>query len=262
MPAAELSRLRAQLPLLTALFDQPAVFRRARVGLCETYADPTFRAGRTIIPSYRMPQLVFRQLELALAAACRAQPEQALAIVDELWAETHVEPRILAVHLLGQIPLSQGEGILDRLRKWASPHEDSQMLAALFTHGTARLRAQGPDALMDLFGEWLDDADLPKRLVGLKALRSLVDDAEYENLPPLFNLLFPLVRAAPQNLFNELSSLLTSLAKRAPTETAYFLRQVLASPTGRDTPRLTRRIMPLLSDAQQESLKSAIKSRS
>ena len=262
MPAAELSRLRAQLPRLTALFDRPAEFRRALTLLCESYADPSFHTEHTLIPSYRMPQLVIRRLEMELTAACRAHPEQALGIVDELWAETYLEPRMLAVHLLGQIPLSQAEGILERLRKWADPSEDTQMLAALFTRGTARLRAEGPDALLDLFGEWLNDPNLPKRLIGLKAMHSLIHDPDYENLPPLYNQLLPLVRAAPQNLFNELSALLTSLAQRAPTETAYFLRQVLASPTGKDTPRLTRRIMPLLSESQQESLKSILKSRS
>jgi hypothetical protein len=261
MPAVELSRLRAQLPRLTALFARPLEFRRALTDLCETYADPTFRAGRKIIPSYRMPQLVVRQMELVLGAACREHPEQALDVVDELWGATYLEPRMLAVYLLGQVPLSQAEGILERLRKWANPSEDTMMLEALLIYGTLRLRTEGPDALMDLFGEWLNDSEIPRRLIGLKAMHSLANDPEFENLPPLFNQLFPLVRAAPQNLFNELSALLTTLARREPTETAYFLRQVLASPTGKDTPRLTRRIMPLLSEAQQESLKSILKSR-
>lgn len=261
MPAAELSRLRAQLPRLAVLFDRPQEFRRALIDLYETYANPTFRSARALIPSYHIPQLVIRQMELMLGSQARALPEAALAVVDVLWRETYLEPRVLGAFLLGQIPLSQAEGILERLRRWAVPAEDGQMLGLLFIQGTARLRAEGADALIDLYSEWLLDASHAQRLIGLKALNSLAEDPAYENLPPLYDLLVPLLRSAPLPLFNDLGVLLATLARRAPVETAFFFRQVAASPIGKDTPRLIRRILPLLSESQQESVKSALKNR-
>jgi hypothetical protein len=266
MPAVELTRLREQVSRLIAIFDRPLEFRHDLADLCESYSDLSFRAsqsggGPPLVPSYRLSPLFMRQIEMELNTACRTFPEKSLAVADVLWSETHYEPRLFGALILGQTPLSQAEGILERLQKWANPGEDRQMLELLLSLGTARLRAEGPDVLLELYGEWVNSTDSSRRAIGLKALLTLAADQTYENLPPLFDLLVPLVRTAPQNLFNDLSGLLVVLAERTPTETIYFLRQILASPSGKDTPRLARRILPYLTEAQQETLKAAMKSQ-
>jgi hypothetical protein len=263
MPAVELSRLHEQLARLVVLFDRPVEFTRALRDLCEIYADYSFRSppmpGAALLPAYRLPALVQRQVEIELGAVARLHPAHALAISDALWVEDHFEPRLLGAILLGQIPLNQAEGILERLRTWAVPTTERRMVELLLEHGTKRLRAEGPDALLELFGEWITRAETSHRIIGLKALTILVGDPDFENLPAVFNLIFLLVQSTPSGIFNELSALLIDLARRSPNETTYLLRQVTSGPSGKDAPRLARRILPYLSAIQQESLRTALK---
>ena len=267
MPAVELTKLRQQIDRLVELFDQPDEFQRAVRQLYEHYTDLAYHPGQTVtrrspIPSYRPPALLTRRLELDLTAACLARSEQALAIVDRLWAETYLEPRLLAATLLGQIPLSQGEGIMERLRAWAQPREDRSVLEALLERGAARLRTEGPDALLELYDSWLSAPDAERRLIGLKGLLPLINDPAFENLPPIFSMLNPIVRTVDAAAFNELAVVLGALAARTPIETAYFLRQAISAPHQANTPRLVRKILPLLSESAQESLRAALKARS
>jgi hypothetical protein len=183
MPAAELTRLREQLNHVTVLFDRPADFGRMLTELMELYSDRSYRPGQEItgqplLPTYRLPPLVSRQIELALSAAVREHPAEALPVIDELWRQARFEPRILATILLGQVPLSQAEGILERLAKWADPAEDRQVLEGLLSRGTVRLRAEGYEALLELYGVWLTDPKSARRSIGLKALLALVKDRQ------------------------------------------------------------------------------------
>lgn len=265
MPAVVLNRLREQLRLVFQHFDQPPEFTRLMVELCEEYHDPSFRSDQAIsaspfVASLRLPNLVIRQLEISLVNAAAEQPAQALPIADSLWALPWLETRRFAALLLGQIPLSQAEGILARLTHWAQSAEDRHVLDIVLTTGTARLRREGQDALLELYAAWLYTPEIPRRLLGLRGYQTLVDDPGYINLPPVFSALSQLIRSIPPALFNELNSLLILLAFRAPVETAFFLRQVLATPVGRDTPRLIRRLFPYFTSEQQAQLRSQMKS--
>ena len=264
MPAVELSKLHVQIERLVQLFDQPETFHHGLRDLLEFYLDRAFRPGLAVssaplLPSYRPPALVIRRVELELARLSLQLPDQALAVADRLWQDEYLEPRRMAALILGQVPLAQAEGVLERLRAWAHPGEDRSMLEALLDRGTFRLRQEGPDALIDLYTNWLNDASPLRHPVGLKALLPLIKDPRFENIPPLFNLLFPLVRAAPPDLFTDLSAVLLALAERTPVEMVYFLRQVLSSSISKDTPRLARRVLPALNPTQQENLKSSLR---
>lgn len=264
MPAVELSKLRDHLNNLATFHAQPDDFTRRLRDLLEKFADNAYRAGEAIniqpaLSSYHLPPLVARQLEVDLIAFSRTRPEEALAVIDRLWAETYLETRLFSILMLGQIPLRQAESVLERLSAWARPDEQRVILEALLEKGTLRLRREGADALLELYDQWLDPNDLELQALGLKALLPLVADKAFENLPPVFAMLFPLVSRAPTALFNDLSTVLVKLAERTPTETVYFFRQLLSSPIGKNTPRLARRILPVLSIELQASLKSSLK---
>ncbi len=264
MPAVELTKLRLQIARLAQLFGQPEEFYRGLRDFLELYLDRAYRPGTEVssaplLPSYRPPALLMRLLELELTSLSLEYPAQALLVADRLWKDTYREPRLLAVLILGQMPLNQAEGVLERLVAWATPDEDRAMLEALLDRGTSRLRQEGADALIDLYADWLLSAGGERRKIGLKAFLPLIKDPRFENLPPLFSALFPLVRTAPADLFTDLSTVLVALAERTPVETAYFLRQVFSSPVAKDTPRLARRVLPVLPATQQESLKASLR---
>src|SRR5512133_2706116 len=101
MPAAELTRLRAQINGLITRFADPESFRLALRDLLDLYANRAYRAGQAVqpqslLPSYRVSPLIMQQLDLELSKTCQEQPEQALKVVEMLWHDPYLEPRLLA----------------------------------------------------------------------------------------------------------------------------------------------------------------------
>src|SRR5512146_1467142 len=240
MPAAELSRLRAQINGLISLFANPDGFRLALRDLLEMYANRAYRPGQAVqpqplLPSYRVPPLITHQLELELSKTCLEQPEPALGVVEVLWHDSYLEPRLLAATLLGAVPASHGQGVVQKLRAWVVPAENFRMLDALFRSSTASLRRSAPHLLFGLYEEWVNNPQPATQALGVRAMIPIVEDPAFENLPPVFRLLSPLVQQSPAAIHTDLQAALEALAKRTPVETAYFLRQALSMAPGPGT---------------------------
>lgn len=267
MPAVELSRLRSQINGLIERFANPADFRLALRDLLELYANRAYRPGQAVkpqplLPSYRVTPLIIHQLELELGKTCQEQPGQALGVVDALWHDPYLEPRLLAATLLGTIPASHQEAVVQTMRAWAVPTENFRMLDTLFRSGTTILRRSAPQLLFKLFEEWLNSSDMETQAMGVRALIPIIEDQAFENLPPVFRLLSPLVQRSSTPLFTDLQAVLEALARRTPIETAYFLRQALSMAPAPGTSRLVRRCLPLFGPAQQASLRAALQAAS
>ena len=265
MPAAELNRLRAQINSLVQRFEDPVDLRNGLRDLLELYGNRAYRAGQavqtqSILPTYRITPLVMRQLEMELSKTCQEQPAAALNAVEAIWKDAYLEPRMLACTLLGSIPASHAEAVSQKLRQWAKPEENSRMLDALFELGTVMLRREEPHRVLALVEEWIGSHRADRQALGLRALTPLVRDPAFENLPPVFRLLSPLVQHVQQPLQTDLQIVLESLAKRASTETAYFLRQTLSMSSGPGTARLIRRCLPAFEPEEQRSLRVALQS--
>lgn len=194
-----------------------------------------------------------------MSKTCQEQPEQALAVVKILWRDDHIEPRLLAAHLLGAVPGSHDEAVLEILREWAKPNEDFRMLKELFKRGTAGLRRTAPQKVLALIESWMDTPRPEVQALGLQAMIPLIEDQSFENLPPIFRLISPLVQTPTQKLLTDIYAIMDALIKRSPTETAYFLRQTLAITSGPGTARLIRRCLPTFSPELQAGLRTALK---
>jgi hypothetical protein len=267
MPAAELSRLRVQINGLIAKFDDPTGLRNALRDMLEMYANRAYRAGqavqaKSILPNYRVPPLVIRQLELELSKTCQEQPEAALNAVEALWHDAYLEPRLLATVLLGAIPFSYAEEVARKLCDWAQQEENSRMLDMLFENGTAGLRRSAPQILLAQVEEWISSPHAQTQALGVRALVPLIKDPSFENLPPVYRMLGPLVQHMSNLLQTDLRIAVEALARKSPTETAYFLRQALSISSAPGTARLIRQSMAAFSPAQQASLRAALQTAS
>ena len=267
MPAVELTRLRAKINELIERFMDPVSFRAALRDLLDLYANRAYRPGQAVqpqplLPSYRVTPLIMHQLELELGKTCQEQPEQALSIIEALWHDPYLEPRLLATTLLGSIPASHQEAVVQTLRDWAVPEENFRMLDSLFRNGTISLRRSAPEALFKLFEEWLNSSQVATQSMGVRALIPMIEDQAFENLPPVFRLISPLVQRSPAPLFTDLQAVIEALAQRTPIETAYFLRQALGMAPGPAITRLIRRCLPRFNPAQQASLRAALQAAS
>ncbi len=264
MPAITLARLRQQTAVLAGQFGQPASFVRGLQELLEFYADRTQRPGQAgapppLLKTYRVPAPVLRQLKLELGPLAEAQPEQALRLADALWEQPSLELRLLAATLLGQVPLTDPELILETALSWCRSGIEERILSAVIKDGLRRFRMESPAWLVEHLQGWLSEGDIQTQQLGLRTLRPLLDEPGFENLPVFFRLLSPFMRTTPAPLRPDLLVLLENLARRSPQETAFFLRQNLDMPSNEFTAWLTRQCLHAFPQEVQSSLRLALR---
>jgi len=230
MPAIDLARLKKQTAHLADLFDQPADFLREHREILDHYVNRTLRsqgvAPSSVLPTYRTPTVVLRQIENELGPVAEKRPIQALELADALWDEGWLETRLLAAYLLGRIP-PQEERLLARLTAWTQAVRDPSVRAALLTTSLTRLRKETPALFLILVKEWLHPARQRMWSNGVQALVPLISSPDFDNLPPIFEIIEPILKAPPATLQSDIRELLTALYMASPDETVYFIQQIL-----------------------------------
>lgn len=264
MPAVQLAQLDQQINHLTRHFADPGAFRYELESLLVRYADLTYKPGESVrqstllISSYRTAPIVMRKLEQRMAALAVHNPDLVLPAADLLWQADESEMRRLAAVLIGSLPAEKTDDVLQRMRQWSVPGNNPVHFEVLYDLGTATLRRSAPQKWLELIRAWLNDTDLEIARLGVIAITRLVKDREFENLPAVYNAINPLVSVTPERLQYELRVLVSQLARRSPTETAYFLRQALGSHPTATLARLVRRILPEFPEETQDRLKSLL----
>lgn len=264
MPAIQPARMKIQVAQLNEKIRQPEAFVRHLHDLLDFYADRTYRPGQfgeppPLLATYKTPAPVMRQIERETAALATADPLAALALVDALWAEPVIEFRQLAIALLGRISTNPPEPVLSRLEAWIASEPENRVLEVILQQGLTRIRHESPNIYYPLVEEWLKADEIYPRQAGLHALRHLVEDPEFENLPVVFRLLAPLLHMPPSPLRSELVAVLRTLAHRFPQEASYILRQNLSADSP-DTIWLARQVLNDFPTEIQASLRETLRS--
>lgn len=265
MPAINLAQLNKEAAQLADLFDEPAAFIRELRAIFESYVNRTLRTRDSVAPSstlstYRTPPAVIRKIENTLRPLVQEKPEEALALADELWDANTLETRLLAAYLLGLIPPEEGR-LLARLTVWTQKVRDPNVRSSLLTHSLARLRQETPNRFLELIGEWLYPHREQFWSNGLQALIPLIDAADFDNLPPIFDLFEPVLEAAPTMLQTNIGKVILALYAASPTETAFYLKQILRKPENRQTAVMMRRLLPSLPEELGILLGKELKAR-
>ncbi|MEW5828224.1 MAG: DNA alkylation repair protein [Chloroflexota bacterium] len=263
MPAVDLSRLKKQAAALADLFDQPEAFLRALHEMLDLYVNRTLRtknvaAPISVLPSYRTPSIVLRQIENELNLIANRQPAEALILADELWDDGYLETRLLAAFLLGRIPPRE-ERLLARLTAWTGQVRDPEVRTALLTTSLTRLRREAPDNFLVLVREWLHPAREKLWPNGIRALLALITDPDFENLPPVFEIVHPVIDNAPPAMQMDIRTLLAALYEASATETAYFLKQLIRDSQNPNTPIMLRRMAPNLPKGLADSIRPLVR---
>jgi len=262
MPAIDLARLKKQTAHLADLFDQPNDFLREHHEILDHYVNRTLRsqgvAPSSVLPTYRTPVVVLRQIENELAPVAEKNPIQALELADALWDEGWLETLLLAAYLLGRIP-PQEERLLARLTAWTQAVRDPNVRAALLTTSLTRLRKETPDLFLILVKEWLHPARKKMWSNGIEALVPLIASPEFDNLPPIFEIIKPIFKISPATLQFDLQELLITLHKKSANETIYFIQKTLES-TKSELPSIAlRRMLPDLPQDLQTNLREILR---
>lgn len=263
MPAIDLARLKKQAAALADLFDQPAAFVRALHDTLDFYVNRSLRevdsvAPASVLNTYRTPPVILKHIETELAPLAAANPTQVLELADQLWDEGWLEMCLLAAFLLGRIPPRE-ERLLPRLTAWTMQVRDPSVRAALLTTSLVRLRRETPDQFLLLVSEWLNPERQRMWSNGIQALLPLIQDSNFNNLPPVFEMLAGVVETAPGTLQTDFVDLFQALHRVSPIETAYFLRQVIANSSTPITATTFRRISPSLPSELANSIRDLVK---
>lgn len=265
MPAIQPARLKLQAAELAAKYDQPVAFVRGLNDLCEFYANRTYRPGvsgesrPSLLQAYHVPAPVLRQFQQEVLLLACATPETGLALCHALWEQPILEYRLLAAGILGGLPIHPPTPVLACLREWIESIPEEQVLQAILQQGTSYLRQHRPEALLELTDGWLDRSQLLNLQAGLRLLQSLADDPAFENLPAIFSRIAALARILPTAVRPDMVSLISTLRRRSPSETAYFLRDNLKAPNNPDTSWLIRQVLDEFPAEIQASLRHELR---
>lgn len=267
MPSIDLARLRKQVARLADFFFVPDEFIPHLHSILDSYVNYTARKRPATPPgirlrTYRTPAPILKGVEdgLSRLAAKAEHAEAALDLADRLWDEAWLETCLLAGFLLGCIP-PQEEHFLPRIMAWTAQVRDPELRARLLDTSLVRLRKESPDMFLDLLREWLRPERAHLWPDGMQAVISAVSDPAFMNLPPLLEVIKPIVEAAPADLQLTLEALLLALHHASPKETTYFVRQVLLHSDDPMTAVTFRRILPALPAGLREEVRGLLRSR-
>jgi hypothetical protein len=264
MPAIQPARLRQQAVLLAERVTDPAAYVRNLHFLMNFYADRARRPGQSgkpgpLITAYKVRPPVLRIILQETLPEALKDPEKGFSLCDALWDEPYLEFRMLAAMLLGQLPTGAEEAVTRRLQAWLTPNLEEHLVTALLTQAAYNLRQESPQTLVDMVQNWMESKDTFYQQVGLRALLTLIEDPNFENLPAFYLMLQPLVRKVPSVLRADLLDALAALVKRSPQETAYFLRQTLGTPNATDTAWLIRQTLTEFPTELRNSLRETVR---
>ncbi len=258
MPAIDLARLKTQAASLADQFDQPKAFVAVLNELLDAYTNRTIRpaqvARHRALRTFNTPRPILRQIEGELKTQADLQPVAAVTLVNALWKSATFESRLLAARLLGMIPPAQAISVLTRLPQWMAETSDEEIRQALLTDALGRLRRENASALFLLLEEWLKSPRASAQIWGLHAVIPLLNEPGFENLPAVFRILRPAVEAAGPSTQLDLQVCLAALSRTSPTETLFFLREILSREPKPMMVRTMRRMLPSLPPDLQSDL--------
>jgi len=214
MPAIDPSRLAQQVAKLQAVAADPAELTHAVTKLLDEYVD---RTRRLPLEDSAVPAPVHRAILHTLQGALENDPDAAARAAAALWQATPVAAKSLAAGLIGSCP---GSSAADLAETWATEAVPPRVIQLLGEVGLTSWRRLHPSEFLQRAEGWLADR---RRLLALYGLRAAVQEAEFEDLPAVFQLLDGIggrVRGESKRAFG---LLIKALASRSANETAQFL---------------------------------------
>jgi hypothetical protein len=266
MPAIHAARLKAQAHSLAEKIVSPLQFVRDFTALMEQYADYTHRIGQTgqpvpLLTSFNTPTPVLRQVWIEIKPVIAQNATNALTICDLLWKYPYLEHRLLAADILGQLPNTYTNEVINRLRQWIGEGIEEFLIDTLFTRGLTTIRDESPRALVEIAQNWLSSSNQDAKNLGLRLLQFIAANGKIDLLPSVFRLLSPYARNAPAKLRPVVLTILSILIDRSPPETAYMLRQNLVAENNPDAAWILRRVLSQFPDEYQKDLRQALRNR-
>ena len=117
---------------------------------------------------------------------------------------------------------------------------DLSLLPKIFSSGTRQLQNRYPTVWENYLETFLQSEDPQRVSVGFLGLAEGLNNPQFQNLPALYRLIGPYVREPQPQTIKSLTTLIRGLAKLSPTETGYFMKQMLSVALSPELKRLVK----------------------
>jgi len=231
--------------------------------IIEFYVNHSLRTKENFAPgsnlvTYRTPPAVIAHIQNEIKNLASENPHFALELADLLWEEGALETHLLAAYLLGRIP-PQEKRLLPRLSAWTQQVRDPDVRSALLSTSLVRMRKETPNQFLALIREFLHPERPRLWSNGIQALLPMITDATFSNLPPILDIVEPILEEAPTTLQNDLAELIIALYRASSSETSFLLKNVIANSKNPLTVITYRRISPSFPKALQNELRESLR---
>ncbi len=260
MPAISPARLKKDVAQLFERLDDLESFEQELERLMAFYADRTIRPSQagmpaSLLPAYHVPKPVLRELQIGLSRFADENPDRALKLAHKLWIQGYYETMILGVRLLDELPEQFSQVALRNLKSWAQSVADDDLLNEIFRSAARRDIGETLG-----FIETLLEANIPelnrRALVGLTEMTRSAPGAA---MPGIYKLTGLALQKQPSGSRAATLILVQSQAKRAPAETAFFMRQQYLVSMRPEIGRLLRQCLSYFPDEIRSDLRRMLR---
>lgn len=265
MAAIDLTRLNKQIDELALLVDDPRAFIEELHRLLSFYHRYSHRRHQnrqiSFLKNYDMPEKVLSHIEARLKPLSLNQPDQVFELVNQLWQDPYYEARELATTMLGNLPLSHSEKVLETIEKWLSEPLDQNLSEAVFENASLRIQKESPAEWEKLINRLLNSPKVQSKRLGLLAFTKLISESTVDQLPLYFRWVRDFLISPDSSIDKSLEPVIEALAAKSQQETAYLLREVLLDSNDSAVGRRIRHYLPFFDEEPQQRILKAIKNQ-
>ena len=263
MPPVQLARLRPQVNALMAHYQDREYFRKTLLLLLEKYSEKKSATNTWLqddhnIPAYRVPLIVMNELESALQILAKTHPQACIPLAETLWAQTHYEPRKLAIFLLAKLASPFQEQFVLHMRDWISADLDQNLIREIIEQSGRKPEIVTSSQWINLVRSWINSSENDLQRIGIRAVALLVEDRAFQNLPLVFELITPLYTQPNFAVQKNVMDLTRKLIERSQPETASFF--ISLAEVHREEPiyALIRKSLPLFDPLYQDEIRKTV----
>jgi hypothetical protein len=258
MPAVELTSLNNRVQSLLLFCSDPHDYIKQLEELLQLYSSKKAKLGeyipfKTLLPQLNVPQLVIEKIYETFPTIAKRYPKNILPIVDALWDKESIEYKILAIHLLLNLPLSKKEEANQRLLAWTTSTDES-ILHQIILEQVSNTELVDSPTLRNFIEEILADDEHELRSLAFATLVDIINKKDFWDLPWVFNLISPAIHN-----YKDLSMVTSALIEKSEIETVSFYFELYQGTRSERVGKFIRKILPLFTQDNQNHLQRVLR---
>lgn len=266
MASIDLTRLEQQVKQLASHYQDAVAFQEEFHRILSFYHRYSHRLQKDAVPKsfmlhYDLPEKILPHLETRLKPLALSHPAETLQLIDQLWNDKYYEARALAASLVGNLPISFSDSVLELIYGWLHQPLDQAVIEAIISDASRTLCQKAPDKWKDLINRLLFSSALQGQKMGLLALARLIPGSSMDELPAFFSWVRGFLLNPDLSLDKYLRPVIEALAQKSQKESAYLLREVLADSNDAQVGRRIRHYLEFFEEPGKSRILSAIKNQ-